>query len=85
VLNWEQKRQIYDRHGEEGLKAHEGGQHQYANPFDMFSQFFGGGCTYTVIIGWVYSHLTSLFATQSMRKSSRSAAAPRPYPSSRFL
>ncbi|KAJ6505973.1 hypothetical protein DFH09DRAFT_1251868 [Mycena vulgaris] len=35
------KRDIYDRHGEEGLKAHEGGQHQ-ANPFDMFSNFFGG-------------------------------------------
>src|SRR5258708_35214047 len=42
---YEQKKQIYDRHGEEGLKAHEGGQHQYANPFDVFSQFFGGGCT----------------------------------------
>ena len=54
----EQKRQIYDRHGEEGLKAHEGGQHQYANPFDMFSQFFGGGCMYTIIIGAVCSHLT---------------------------
>jgi hypothetical protein len=51
VLTGEQKKQIYDRHGEEGLKAHEGGQHQYANPFDMFSQFFGGGCTYIIIIG----------------------------------
>ncbi|KAI0250277.1 hypothetical protein BJV78DRAFT_1220987 [Lactifluus subvellereus] len=43
VLSDQTKRQIYDRHGEEGLKAHEGGQHKYANPFDMFSQFFGGG------------------------------------------
>jgi len=43
ILSDTTKRQIYDRHGEEGLKAHEGGQHQYANPFDMFSQFFGGG------------------------------------------
>ena len=28
--------------GQEGLKAHEGGHHQ-ANPFDIFSAFFGGG------------------------------------------
>ncbi|KAJ7650312.1 hypothetical protein FB45DRAFT_14807 [Roridomyces roridus] len=41
VLSDQTKREIYDRHGEEGLKAHEGGQHQ-ANPFDMFSNFFGG-------------------------------------------
>ncbi|KAJ8502384.1 hypothetical protein ONZ45_g11818 [Pleurotus djamor] len=40
VLSDSQKRQIYDRYGEEGLKAHEGGQQQ-ANPFDMFSNFFG--------------------------------------------
>ncbi|EAU85313.2 chaperone DnaJ [Coprinopsis cinerea okayama7 len=31
------------RHGEEGLKGHEGGQqHGGANPFDMFANFFGG-------------------------------------------
>ncbi|EJD06571.1 DnaJ-domain-containing protein [Fomitiporia mediterranea MF3/22] len=41
VLSDETKRQIYDRHGEEGLKAHEGGQH-HANPFDIFANFFGG-------------------------------------------
>ncbi|KAJ7773235.1 hypothetical protein B0H16DRAFT_1304596 [Mycena metata] len=41
VLSDPTKRDIYDRHGEEGLKAHEGGQRQ-ANPFDMFSNFFGG-------------------------------------------
>ncbi|THH00209.1 hypothetical protein EW026_g2263 [Hermanssonia centrifuga] len=38
-----QKRQIYDRHGEDGLKAHEGGAQQHHNPFDMFQNFFGGG------------------------------------------
>ncbi|KAI0359840.1 DnaJ-domain-containing protein [Trametes cingulata] len=43
VLSDPTKRQIYDRHGEEGLKAHEGGQQHYANPFDMFQNFFGGG------------------------------------------
>lgn len=43
ALNCVQKRQIYDRHGEEGLKAHEGGQQHHGNPFDMFQNFFGGG------------------------------------------
>ncbi|KAH9945168.1 DnaJ-domain-containing protein [Epithele typhae] len=43
VLSDSTKRQIYDRHGEEGLKAHEGGQGHHANPFDMFQSFFGGG------------------------------------------
>ncbi|KAI0661750.1 DnaJ-domain-containing protein [Cubamyces menziesii] len=43
VLSDATKRQIYDRHGEEGLRAHEGGQQHYANPFDMFQSFFGGG------------------------------------------
>lgn len=42
VLSDSTKRQIYDRHGEEGLKAHEGGQGHHANPFDVFSSFFGG-------------------------------------------
>ena len=45
MTNAMQKRQIYDRHGEEGLKAHEGGQQHHANPFDMFQHFFNGGCT----------------------------------------
>ncbi|OCH95395.1 DnaJ-domain-containing protein [Obba rivulosa] len=43
VLSDSTKRQIYDRHGEEGLKAHEGGQQHHANPFDIFQSFFGGG------------------------------------------
>jgi len=42
ILSDETKRQIYDRHGEEGLKAHEGGHGHQPNPFDMFSNFFGG-------------------------------------------
>ncbi|KAK7690701.1 hypothetical protein QCA50_005800 [Cerrena zonata] len=43
VLSDSAKRQVYDRHGEEGLKAHENGQSPHANPFDMFQSFFGGG------------------------------------------
>ncbi|KAH7884713.1 hypothetical protein F5I97DRAFT_1492738 [Phlebopus sp. FC_14] len=43
ILSDEIKRKIYDRHGEEGLRAHEGGQQHHANPFDMFSSFFSGG------------------------------------------
>jgi DnaJ-related protein SCJ1 len=34
---------------QEGLKAHESGQH-HANPFDVFSNFFGGGRESTVIV-----------------------------------
>ncbi|KAF8589816.1 DnaJ-domain-containing protein [Ramaria rubella] len=41
VLSDPQKRGIYDRHGEEGLRQHEGGQ-RATNPMDMFSAFFGG-------------------------------------------
>ncbi|KAL6302371.1 DnaJ-domain-containing protein [Sparassis latifolia] len=43
ILSDSTKRQIYDRQGEEGLKAHEGGHQHYANPFDIFQTFFGGG------------------------------------------
>ncbi|KAI0767904.1 DnaJ-domain-containing protein [Irpex lacteus] len=43
VLSDETKRQIYDRYGEDGLKAHEGGQNPHQNPFDIFQNFFGHG------------------------------------------
>ena len=37
-------RKIYDQHGAEGLANHKrGGGQQQHNPFDLFSQFFGGG------------------------------------------
>lgn len=35
ILSDEEKRRIYDQHGEEGLK---GSGHEFHNPFDMFSQ-----------------------------------------------
>uniref|UniRef100_A0AC35UIH9 J domain-containing protein n=1 Tax=Rhabditophanes sp. KR3021 TaxID=114890 RepID=A0AC35UIH9_9BILA len=41
VLNNKEKRQIYDRHGEEGLSNH--GQQQNSSPFDLFDDFFGNG------------------------------------------
>eukprot|EP01080_Neovahlkampfia_damariscottae_P007030 gene7030-11195_t len=43
VLSDSNKRQIYDQYGEEGLNGSESGGFQYANPEDIFSQFFGGG------------------------------------------
>ncbi|ORZ19373.1 hypothetical protein BCR42DRAFT_481559 [Absidia repens] len=44
VLVDDEQRSIYDRYGEEGLKQHNnGGGQPFQNPFDMFSQFFGGG------------------------------------------
>jgi DnaJ family protein B protein 11 len=44
VLTDTEKRQIYDRYGEEGLKnMAQGGGGGGANPQDIFSQFFGGG------------------------------------------
>lgn len=39
VLSDREKRQLYDDHGEEGLKQGGGG----GNPHDIFSQMFGGG------------------------------------------
>ncbi|CAE6500288.1 unnamed protein product [Rhizoctonia solani] len=41
VLSDSEKRAIYDRHGEEGLKQHEAGRNA-PDPFSMFSNFFGG-------------------------------------------
>ena len=40
VLMDPEKRAVYDRYGEEGLKNHGAGGH--AHPGDIFSQFFGG-------------------------------------------
>jgi DnaJ-related protein SCJ1 len=47
-LTDEEKKEIYDRYGEDGLKQHEqrggGGGDSWGGGFeDMFSQFFGGG------------------------------------------
>ncbi|KAI9350750.1 hypothetical protein BDR26DRAFT_930057 [Obelidium mucronatum] len=41
VLSDEQKREVYDRYGEEGLEGGMGGGGM--NPGDLFSQLFGGG------------------------------------------
>ncbi|RKP14082.1 hypothetical protein BJ684DRAFT_19481 [Piptocephalis cylindrospora] len=43
VLGDEEKRRIYDLEGLEGLKRSEGGGGGHSDPFDLFSQFFGGG------------------------------------------
>lgn len=45
VLVDDEKRQIYDRYGEEGLEQHKNGDGGggFHNPFDIFAQFFGGG------------------------------------------
>ncbi|KAI6207806.1 hypothetical protein M3Y96_00047800 [Aphelenchoides besseyi] len=41
VLSDPKKREIYDRHGEDGIK--EGGGGGMHNPMDIFDMFFGGG------------------------------------------
>ncbi|KAF9166863.1 DnaJ- protein scj1 [Mortierella sp. AD011] len=44
VLSDKDKKNIYDRYGEEGLKQQQGqGQSGFHDPFDIFAQFFGGG------------------------------------------
>lgn len=42
ILSDENKREIYDRYGEEGLQGNGGGG-PGVSPEDLFSQFFGGG------------------------------------------
>lgn len=42
ILSNEEKREIYDRYGEEGLSGGGGGGFG-GDPFDLFSAFFGGG------------------------------------------
>lgn len=45
ILSNEEKRQTYDRYGEEGVKQHQQQQQNAGqNPFgNLFNQFFGGG------------------------------------------
>ncbi|KAK9918595.1 hypothetical protein WJX75_005221 [Coccomyxa subellipsoidea] len=43
VLSDDEKRRIYDRYGEEGLKQHDQGGGGGGGAADIFSQFFGGG------------------------------------------
>jgi len=43
VLSDSEKRRIYDRYGEEGLKQNEGRGGGGGGPQDIFAQFFGGG------------------------------------------
>lgn len=44
VLSDSEKKGIYDRYGEEGLKQQQSQGHAgFHDPFDIFAQFFGGG------------------------------------------
>lgn len=43
VLSDPEKREIYDKYGEDALKEGMGGGGAGHNPFDIFEQFFGGG------------------------------------------
>lgn len=43
ALSDPEKRKIYDRFGEEGLKQQQGGQGGFHDPFDVFRNAFGGG------------------------------------------
>jgi DnaJ-related protein SCJ1 len=44
VLSDENLRTIYDRYGHDGVESHrQGGGPRQHNPFDLFSDFFGGG------------------------------------------
>ncbi|BFZ58339.1 DnaJ-related protein scj1 [Savitreella phatthalungensis] len=43
VLSDKKKKATYDKYGEEGLKREAQGGSPHHDPFDVFSQFFGGG------------------------------------------
>uniref|UniRef100_A0A0E0KTJ9 J domain-containing protein n=1 Tax=Oryza punctata TaxID=4537 RepID=A0A0E0KTJ9_ORYPU len=43
VLSDPEKRDTYDKYGEDALKEGMGGGSDFHNPFDIFEQFFGGG------------------------------------------
>jgi len=43
VLSNEDKRRIYDQHGEQGIKEGGGGGGMGSSPMDIFDMFFGGG------------------------------------------
>merc|ERR1719367_2554161 len=43
VLSDAEKRELYDRHGEQGIKEGGGGGGGFHNPTDLFDMFFGGG------------------------------------------
>lgn len=43
VLSDEKKRDLYDKHGEQGLKEGGGGGGDFSSPMDIFDMFFGGG------------------------------------------
>jgi len=43
ILSNEDKRRIYDMHGEQGIKEGGGGGGGFSSPMDLFDMFFGGG------------------------------------------
>ena len=43
VLSNEDKRRIYDAHGEQGIKEGGGGGGGFSSPMDIFDKIFGGG------------------------------------------
>lgn len=43
MLSDEKKRDVYDKHGEEGIKEGGSGGGQFRSPMDIFDMFFGMG------------------------------------------